>query len=159
MAQRTSRLKRSIVIVVAAVLGLGLAGVAVAYWTSTGTGDGTATTGTADGFDVTTDAPVGELAPGGPDQTVAFTVSNPGTKAQYLTSVTVTIAEADGTPWVPAGNCLAADYHATVTTPAPTGDIAAQGSVAGVITVELDNTPVNQDDCQGQDVPLHLVAA
>jgi hypothetical protein len=159
MAQRTSRLKRSIVIIVATVLGLGVAGVAIAYWTSTGEADGTATTGTSDGFTVTPAAAAGELAPGGPDQTVAFTVTNPGTKAQYLTSVTVTIENVNGTPWVPPVGCDAADYSATITTAPPVGDIAVNGVVNGEATVELANTAVNQDACQGEVVPLHFVAA
>jgi hypothetical protein len=159
MAQHTSRLKRSVVIIVATVLGLGIAGVAVAYWTSTGQADGTATTGTSEAFTVTPAAAAGELAPGGPDQTVAFTVTNPGSKAQYLTSVTVSIENVDGTPWVPAGACDAADYHATITTAPPAGNIGVNAVVNGEATVELDNTAVNQDACQGQTVPLHFVAA
>ncbi len=159
MAQRTSRFKRSIVIVVAVVMGLAGAGVAFAYWTSSGTGDGTATTGTSEDFTITPAGAVGELAPGGPDQTVAFTVENDGSKALYLSGVTVTIENTDGSAWVPAGDCLPADYDVTITTAPPVGNILAGASVAGEATVTLDNTAINQDDCQGQVVPLHFVAA
>lgn len=160
MAQRTSRLKRSIVIIVASVLGLGVAGVAFAYWTSTGTGDGTATTGASQAFTITPAAARGELAPGGPGQTVAFTVNNPATKAQYLTAVTVSIENVNGTPWVPPVGCDAADYDAAISTAAPVGNILAGATaVGGVATVTLTNTAANQDACQGQIVPLHFVAA
>lgn len=161
MAQRTSRIKRSIVVVVSVVLGLAGVGVAFAYWTSTGTGDGTATTGTSTPFTVTPGALTGTIVPDGAGQTMAFTVKNPVAAAgpQYLTGVTVTIENANGTAWTPPAGCDAADYHATITTAPPAGDIAVGASVAGEATVTLVDTPVNQDACQGLPVPLHFVAA
>jgi hypothetical protein len=136
------------------------AGAAFAYWTATGTGTGTATTGESVAFAVTTQPPVGVLAPGNAGQTVTYTVDNPGSSAQRLTNVTVTIAGPNGAPWQPAGNCRAADYTATMTSKPPVGDIAAGGSsTPGTVTVTLANTGANQDDCQGQSVPLYLVAS
>ena len=159
MAQTmSSGRKRIITAVTAALLILG-GGVAFAYWTSGGTGAGTATTGTSTAFTITAAAPDGTIAPGNAGQTVVFTVTNPGTSPQYLTQVTATLAEADGTPWVPAGGCLIEDYTVAVSTPAPVGDIAAGDSVDGVVTVTLANTAANQNPCQGQDVPLYFVAS
>ena len=109
-------------------------------------------------FENATDPAVGELAPGSDGQTVGFTVTNPGAGTQRLTGVTVEIADAEGEAWVPAGDCLAADYTATVTD-SPAGEIAPDGSLDGTVTVTLANTSVNQDDCRGRDVPLFVTAS
>lgn len=151
--------KKRATIALAAILTFSAAGVAFAYWTSTGTGAGEATTGTSVAFTITSEDPVGTIAPGSAGQTVAFTVTNDGEGTQHLTGVTVAMASADGTPWVPTGTCLIGDYTATITTVPAAGDIVADGSVDGEVTVTLANTAVDQDDCQGQEVPLHLVAS
>jgi hypothetical protein len=158
MAITRSRTKRRTVIALASVLTLAGAAAAFAYWTSTGSGEGEATTGESVAFEITSDPAVGTIAPGSAGQTVDFTVSNPGEGTQYLEGVTVALAEADGTPWDPTGECLIADYTATVSTAPPVGDVLAGGSVDGVATVTLVNTAVNQDDCQGQTVPLYFTA-
>lgn len=160
MAKRTSRFKRAIVIISVSVLGLAGAGVAYAYWTSTGTGDGIATTGQAVAFTIAAADPVGNLAPGDAGQTIAFTVTNPATGPQYLSGVTVTMADAAGVAWVPPAGCLIADYTASISTQPATGDIAAGATrTGGVATVTLADTTADQDACQGAIVPLHFVAS
>ncbi|MEP6560880.1 MAG: hypothetical protein ABJD68_07375 [Nakamurella sp.] len=159
MAQRISRLKKGLVIVAAAALTIGGAGAAFAYWTAGGTGDGEATTGNTVDFAFSFGAVDGDLIPGGAGQTVEFTVSNPAEGPQYLTSITVTIADDQGIQWVPPTNCAFSAYHAAVTTAPTPGIIASAGSFNGVVTVTLDNTVLNQDACKGEIVPLHLVAA
>ncbi|GHH65818.1 hypothetical protein [Promicromonospora soli] len=159
MAKTLHQDKKRIAVILAAVLTITGVGVAFAYWTSTGTGTGSATTGESVAFTITSDPAVGTLAPGSAGQTVDFTVTNPGEGTQNLTDVTVTLATVDGTPWVPTGdNCLAADYTATVTD-VPAGQIPAGGSLDGTATVTLTNTTANQDDCQGQEVPLYFTAS
>jgi hypothetical protein len=125
MAITLSRRKKSTAIALAAVLTLAGAGVAFAYWTSAGSGTGEATTGESAAFTITSEEAVGTIAPGNDGQTVDFTVSNPSDGPLYLTSVAVTIATADGTPWAPTGDCQLADYTATISTAPPAGDIAA----------------------------------
>ncbi|MFI8527284.1 hypothetical protein ACIGB8_22705 [Promicromonospora sukumoe] len=159
MEESLNRGKKRTAAILAAALALTGVGVAFAYWTATGTGTGTATTGESVAFTITSEEGVGELAPGSAGQTVDFTVTNPGEGTQNLSEVTVEIADAEGEPWEPEGECLAADYTAEVTTAPPAGDIAAGGSVDGTVTVTLDNTAVNQDDCQGQGVPLLITAS
>jgi hypothetical protein len=159
MAKVISRTRRSTIIAFVAIFTLAGAGIAFAYWTSTGTGSGTASTGASTAFTITSEPAVGTIAPGNAGQTVDFTVTNPSTSPQYLTEVTVALAETDGTPWVPAAGCLIADYTATITTVPPAGDIPGGGSVDGVVTVTLANTAVNQDACQGEDVPLYFAAS
>ena len=153
-----NRSKKRIAIILAAVLTITGAGVAFAYWISTGSGSGTAKTGESVAFTITSDPAVGTIAPGSAGQTVDFTVTNPGEGTQNLTGVTVTLATADGTPWEPTRDCLAADYTATVTDN-PSGEMPAGGSLGGTATVTLASTADNQDDCQGQDVPLLLTAS
>lgn len=153
-----NRGKKRIAIILAAILTITGAGVAFAYWTSTGTGSGTATTGESIAFTITSETAVGTIAPGNAGQTVDFTVTNPGEGTQNLTGVTVTMATADGTPWVPEGECLIDDYIATVTDN-PSGEILPGGSLDGTATVTLTSTAANQDDCQGQDVPLYFSAS
>jgi hypothetical protein len=154
--------KRRITAAVAA-LGIVAAGssLAIAYWTSTGTGVGSATTGAATDFTVTSTAPTGDpLTPGGTAQTVAFTVTNPGTGSSDLTSVETTVANADGTPWAPAGagaGCTAADY-AVGTPTVDYGELAGGEDVQGTVTVTMVNTAADQDACQGLTVPLYFVA-
>lgn len=159
MATTRLRAKKRIAIALASILILTGAAAAFAYWTSTGSGEGEATTGVSVDFEITSEPAVGTIAPGSAGQTVDFTVSNPGEGTQYLTGVTVALAEADGTPWVPTGDCLIADYTATISTAPPVGDILAGDTVDGVATVTLANTAVNQDDCQGQVVPLYFTAS
>ncbi len=146
---------------VAVVAGLVLAGggLAFAYWTSTGTGSGEATTGESVAFTIDVDpATGGPLTPGGPTQTVAFTVNNPSTGTLDLSDVTVTVANADGSAWTAVAGCSAADYDVD----APTivyGPIAGGGDVDGTVTITMINTDSDQDGCQNADVPLYFVAS
>jgi hypothetical protein len=157
-AGRPNRKRKTTAVAAALVLVGG--GAAYAYWTSTGIGEGEATTGASVAFEFTVQSAVGNIAPGNAGQTVGYTVDNPGTSAQYLTDVTVAIANPDGSPWVPAVGCSAADYTAAMTVKPDAGDIPAGGSSApGTVTVTLANTGVNQDACQGQTVPLYFVAS
>jgi hypothetical protein len=153
--RRKSRPQSFLTIILSTVLALAAGGgIAFAYWTSTGTGTGTASTGVSEAFDITSNVPEGYLAPGSAGQTVGFTVTNPTAAVLSLTAVTVRIALATGADWVPTGDCSAADYSVSITTPPTAGEIGPDGLVTGTATVILANTAVNQDDCQGQDVPL-----
>lgn len=159
MAKSFSRGKKRITIGAIALLTLAGAGAAFAYWTSIGTGVGEATTGESVAFVLESEPAVGVIAPGSAGQTVDFTVTNPGEGTQNLAAVTVTLATADGTAWVPTGECDVADYAVTVSTAPVYGEIASGEGVTGTATVTLANTAVNQDDCQGQVVPLYFVAS
>ncbi|MCS5719778.1 hypothetical protein N1027_16715 [Herbiconiux sp. CPCC 205763] len=159
MARTIRRGKKRITIGVIALLTVAGAGAAFAYWTSTGSGTGAATTGESVAFTITSETAVGTIAPGNAGQTVDFTVTNPGEGSQYLTTVTVALATAAGVPWVPAGDCSIDDYVATISTAPPAGQIAAGASVDGTATVTLTNTAENQNDCQGQTVPLYFEAS
>lgn len=164
MAQRISRTKKILVVAAVGALTLGGAGAAFAYWTSTGEGEGEAVTGASVAFTFDVEVADGDLSPGSDGQTVAFTVSNPGEGSQLLGEVLVYLATPDdtdnGLPWVPPVGCAFADYAAAITVQPTQGELAAGATTAvgGVATVTLANTAVNQDACQGADVPLLFVA-
>jgi hypothetical protein len=158
--ERKTTMGRKLITVLAAVVLVGAGGsLAYAYWTSTGNGVGSATTGTSVPFVVASAGPTGgPLTPGGPPQSVAFTVTNPGTGSQDLSSVVVTVANNDGSAWTTVLGCSAADY--TVGTPTITyGQIAPSGSLAGTVTVTMNNLATNQDACKSVPVPLYFVAS
>jgi len=153
------RTKKFIIAGVAAALVIGGGGAAFAYWTAQGEGTGTATTGVSVEFAVTSLAPVGDpLVPGGSTQSVTFTVANDSTTPQTLTSVTVAVANADGSEWIAVTGCSAADY--TLGTPSVVyGEIAGGADVSGTVTIAMNNLGTDQDACQGVTVPLYLVAS
>lgn len=155
----TTRKKRiTITAIVTAALVLGGGGAAFAYWTAQGTGTGTATTGDSTPFTVTSTTSGLALTPGGPGQTVSFTVRNPGTGSQYLTSVAVTVANLDGTPWTRVANCSASDYSITNVS-VPNLQIASLGSFVGSATITMNNLNANQDGCKLASVPLYFSAS
>ena len=159
MSRLKSRTQRAVVLCVAAALVVGGGGAAFAYWSSAGAGTGSATTGTSATFTVTSEtATGGPLVPGGDSQSVAFTVTNPSTATLLLSSVTVSVANADGSTWVAVPGCSAADY--TIGTPAITyGQVAGGAEVDGTVTVTMINRAANQDPCQDVTVPLYFVAS
>jgi len=159
MYKHNAKNRRIAVFAVAAGLVLAGGGVAFAYWTSSGTGEGYATTGESEEFVLTSEDPTGApLTPGGPSQSVAFTVANESTATLNLANVTVTVANADGSAWTAVAGCSADDY--TVGTPTIVyGPIAGGTDVDGTVTVSMANSDSNQDACQNADVPLYFVAS
>lgn len=159
MSRIRSRTKKIVIIAIAAALIVGGGGAAFAYWTSSGTGTGTATTGTSVALTVTSSAPTGgPLSPGGPSQSVAFSVANPGSGSQQLASIVVSVATSTGTVWNAVPGCSASDY--ALGTPVITyGPIAGGASVSGTVTVTMNALGSNQDACQGVVVPLYFVAS
>ncbi|MBC7594948.1 MAG: hypothetical protein H7288_13590 [Kineosporiaceae bacterium] len=156
----TTRAKRiTITAIVTGALVLGGGGAAFAYWTAQGIGSGVATTTSSTPFTVTSTSPSGApLTPGGPSQSVAFTVKNPGTGSQKLSAVAVTVAASDGSAWAAVSGCSAADY----TIGAPNiayGQIASSATVSGTVTITMNNLDRSQDGCKNTDVPLYFSAS
>ena len=160
-------LKKKLAIAAAAASLAGSAGVAFAYWTSSGTGSGSATAGTDTAWEVTTDGASGApLTPGGPLQTVGIHVKNNRSGNQGLQSLTVKVANADGTAWS-SGTCDADDFSISATTAgsdhviafSPVVDLASGATHDDSVSVQLVNkSTVNQNDCRGVTVPLHVTA-
>ena len=159
MNKLTKRNKVAVLVVAGVtVLAVG-GGLAIAYWSSTGTGTGTGTTGTSTSFTVAASAPTGgPMTPGGTGESVAFTVTNPGSGSQNLSSVVVTVAGAGGAAWTSVAGCSSADY--TVGTPVIAyGQIAAGATVAGTVTIGMNNLATSQDGCKLAAVPMYFVAS
>jgi hypothetical protein len=154
-------------IALVAILAVAVAAVGgYAYWTSTGSGSGSVTVGTDTPWQVEVAAATGgPLTPGGPYQTVGYTVTNNGSGNQALAGVTVSVAESDGSAWDGPGNCSAADFSVNG---APAGTAAyatalAQvfgpgGSSSASVTVQMVETNANQNDCRTAHPPLLFVA-
>jgi hypothetical protein len=155
-----SRKRRvTITAIAAAILLSGGGGVAFAYWTSSGSGAGVASTGTATAFTVTTSDPTGgPLTPGGPAETVTFTVANPGTGSQKLSAVVARVAASDGTAWTAIAGCSALDYSLSIPT-ITYGEIAGSSSVSGTVTITMLDLGSSQDSCKNASIPLYFAAS
>ena len=155
--KKPSRIKR-IAVVGGTTIALVGGGAAFAYWTTSGSGTGSASTGTSSAFGVQVEqVNLTDLTPGGPTDTVHFTVSNNNSGAQRLQAVVAKVGTADGTDWSVTG-CSTADF--TVSAPAFTaGDIASGGSTSGTFTIQMVNSTSNQDGCKGVTVPLYVSAS
>lgn len=169
------RSKKAVAVLVAGAIVLGGAGAALAYFTSTGAGTGSASVGAAGSWTVNevSALPANSLypdaAPGGANiETVTYNVTNGGSGAQNLSSVTVSVDPAYS--YVDANvdpACTAADFSLNGGTPgASASDNALAGEVdAGAttgnstFTIELIDNSANQDSCESQSIPLVFSAS
>lgn len=153
---RITKKKAAVVIAISAVAMAG-AGGAYAYWTTGGTGTGTGTTGNSTNFTVAQSGTLTNLVPG-VGQTVTFTVTNPASYAQYLSSAVLSVNSfsQQAAPAKPA--CTQADISVSAVTIAA-GDIVAGGTRNGTATVTLLNAATNQDNCKNITVPLTFTAS
>lgn len=168
-------MKRKVVVVASTVaLVLGIGGAAFAYFTSQGTGTGTGVVGNAGGWIITASSPSGYLYPeapvgAGPNiETTGYSVENSGGGNQVLTSVTISVANSDGSAWSSQTDatepaCTAADFSVDAGNP---GDAYVDTSLAGTyvggqtnygtFTLEMIDNGLNQDNCQGLTVPVYF---
>lgn len=173
----------------AAALIAGGAGVAFAYWTTTGSGDGTGSAGTATNwtvaFQATTEDTAGvALSPGGPTETVHFTIKNPDSGHAALDDVALTVANAQAPVTFSSQTdaskpaCTAADFTITsisltdgAAVPtvkssatsevigSPLYDVAGGDTITGTATLAMVDGTGNQDNCQGVTVPVHAAVS
>ena len=137
----------------AAVVVASGAGVAFAYWTSTGSGTGTASADSAKNWTVVVDSTdLKDLSPAGPTETVHFHVTNPGTGVQHLNNTLASVASTSNL------GCTAGDF-AVGTTVITYGDVAAGATVNGTFTLQMKDTGVDQNACQGVTVNLKVDAS
>lgn len=163
MSIRTMSRKKRLTITAAVTAALLVAGggAAFAYWTAYGSGTGTATTGTTTNFTITSTtsggSTGGSLTPGGPPQTITFTVTNPGAGKQKLSTITPTITSATAPNVFPTTGCTAADYY--FGTPSVIyGEIAAGGTLSGSVTLTMNDSTTDQDGCKGLTIPVLITA-
>jgi hypothetical protein len=185
--------KKVAAIGVAAGLVLGGAGAAFAYFTTSSTGAGSASVGSQASWSIATTSAVGSaLTPSVTDtscppsipsagatgdcsssQTLTYTVTNHSGVQEALSGVTISVANADGSPWAPTkaiaadDACSASDFSIdgnTVGT--PFDDTSLAGPVNPGVTTSSSNVSVilvdnsaNQDNCEGLTHPLYFVAS
>jgi hypothetical protein len=183
--------KRIAAVALVGVMIAGASGVAAAFFTSTGAGTGNVTvaqatkwavgeTGTPTGGPLVPDYKIGFCCQGGggigtgtPNvQTDTYYVNNPATAGiQNLTSVTISVAQSDGSVWSAQADgtkpaCTAADFSVggqavgsawTVTSLA--GPFNPGMSKYGTVTVEMIDNGLIQNNCQGLAVPLYFSAS
>ncbi|WP_305787634.1 hypothetical protein [Symbioplanes lichenis] len=158
--QRRKNRRRAALVMVPTVAGVFVAGTAFAYWTTSGAGTATSTAGTNTAVTVTGVGATG-LTPGGTAQPITFTINNPGTTAQYISSVAVSIASVTKASGATGSDCTAADF--TLTQPNAINEDIASGSKSYGSTqgakIAMINTAVNQDGCKGATINLAFAAS
>ncbi|RNL61016.1 hypothetical protein EFK50_16650 [Nocardioides marmoriginsengisoli] len=128
-------------------------GIAFAYWTSTGSGTGTATTGTSSVWDVQVDeVDLDNLTPGGPTNTIPFSVQNDNSGVQRLQNTVASVVDTSDP------GCTSDDFTVSATT-ITYGDVASGATVNGTFTVQMIDTGSNQDACKGVTVNLKVDAS
>lgn len=140
-------MRKRILVPVAAIAALALAGIAVAYFTASGSGSGSATVGTDAGVAIENVTITGTLYPGG-SADVDFTVRNLSSDSSV--KVGKVVVDSIRTP----AGCDAADFSFDDVD--VNAEIAADDTTTGRGTLEMANTNVSQDDCQGGTVDLNL---
>ncbi len=156
---------------------IALAGVAYAYFSSTGTGTGSATVGTSTALTVTGTS-ASTLYPG-TTSSISFTVSNPGTGHEQLTSIQLASVKAcvgSGSSWN-GSSCSNSGTEATTCESVETGatdgntanfwmpnvsenqDVAGGASNATVTnngTLTMNDLSSNQDACKNANLTLNF---
>jgi len=135
--------KRLIVLAIAGAT-VALAAGAFAYFTAAGSGSGSATVGSASGITLSGD-PVGDLYPDGADVPVTVTISNPGSGAQHVGTVSGTVAD--------NGLCLGTWF--VVDSVVYGGTIAPGGSDTADTNVRMLDSGTDQNVCQGKSMTVN----
>jgi hypothetical protein len=168
--------KKRIAVPLATVAALVIAGAAVAYFTSTGSGTGSAKVGNPSNWAVTVSpATGGALYPGHGTDVLTYTVNNPSSGQQNLSSVTATVnAYVSSGPSDPnaadvgdvtqGGNpqagCLASWFTPVNTPPTPLpNDMAGGATVNGSVSVSMTDAATSQNACQGVNPDITVNAS
>jgi hypothetical protein len=146
------------------VAALAIAGAAIAYFTSSGSGSGQASVGTATAFSVTVSAPTGgPLLPGSGSENLAYTVKNPGSGTQNLSTSSAKVAKDSNGDVTANGASVAgckASWFAAVNNAPTYGPLAGGASVNGSVDVTMpNNTTDNQDSCQSAQPDITVTVA
>lgn len=135
---------RKRVLVLGIVASLAIAGAAFAYFTNSGSGTGSATVGTSDAITLASDS-VGPLYPGGADAPVTVDITNPGSGAQYVGTVSGSVAD--------NGGCLGSWFEVDAAPYA--ASLAAGASDSAETLVRMIDSGTNQDVCKGKTMTIN----
>jgi hypothetical protein len=143
--------------VLGAVAVFAVAGIAVAFFTANGSGTGTATVGSAS--EITLAGTItGELYPAGTPAEVSVLVTNSGKGSQavgsvHLASISTDVAHEECDLSVTGGNpaFTMADISVSKT-------LAAGGTTTVSGSLQMNDTKVTQNTCQGAPLTLHFTS-
>lgn len=180
---------RKLVVAGAVVTAVAVAGVAYAYFTDKGQGTGSAVTGTAPPFTVSSTADTaGDLVPNttigtGTKDTIDYTVTNPSSGNERLTTVAISVGGSTGTSptatetnWTATSGAYPACTSASFSvggqavgdgvtpgsgayTVSPATTLAPGGVYSGTFTLQMIDNGANQDSCAGVTVPIFISAS
>jgi hypothetical protein len=136
--------KRIAVALVALVVAIGTAVGALAYFTNNGSGTGTATVGTSSHIDLSS-TPVGTLYPGGADVPVTVSITNTGSGAQYVATISGSVADNAG--------CLGSWFQ--VDSVNYNGDLGAGASDSAGTHVRMLDSGTDQNVCKGKTMTIN----
>jgi hypothetical protein len=136
--------KKRVILLGIAALAIALGTGAFAYFTSSGSGTGTAGVGSSSTIQLSSGT-VGGLFPGGADVPVTVTIHNPGSGAEYVGTVSGSVADNGGCSgtWFQVDNVT---YGAT---------LAAGGSDTVSTNVRMLDSGTNQNACQSQSMTIN----
>jgi hypothetical protein len=123
------------------------AGIAYAYFTASGSGTGAATVGSASAIQLSSDS-VSDLYPGAADTAVTVHVTNAGSSAQYVDTISGTVAD--------SGSCLGSWFEVDSINYASTLAAGASDDTSTVIRMLESGT--NQDACQGASLTINWLS-
>jgi len=149
-----SRFTRKRLLTGVALVGvLAVTGIAVAYFTSTGSGTGTATVGSSQALTLhgTT---AGTLYPAG-SSTVSFTVDNPSSGSEYLSTIHLASVTTDSTH----STCGVSAFTMPDVTVNQTVASGTGVAVTATGTLSMADTGTNQNACQGAPLTLNLTGS
>jgi hypothetical protein len=131
---------------------------ALAYFTGSGTGTGTATVGSVSSTVTISGSVSSELLPGGAATTVKITVKNTGSQAGHVETVSLTSITTDAghsscdTSITGAKPAFAMAPVSIAKTLAAGEEATANGSL------QMNDTGVSQNACQGASLTLHFAS-
>jgi hypothetical protein len=144
--------KKGIALLATMIAAIAAAVGAYAYFTNSGSGTGTASVGTSSHIDLSSD-PVSTLYPGGADVPVTVDISNPGSGAQYVGTISGSVDTYDPTPLSnSADDCLGSWFEVDDITYNNT--LAAGGSDSADTNVRMLDSGTNQDACKNATVTI-----
>jgi hypothetical protein len=147
-------MRKRVLLAVGAALALSAAGGAYAYFSATGSGSGSASVGSASAVAIS-GTTAGDLYPDGAASEVAITVSNPGDGTQHVGSVQLaSISGPEGCDTSLSG----AKPAFAMADVAVDADLVAGASKDVVGSLQMNDTGVSQDACQGGSLTLHFTS-
>jgi hypothetical protein len=148
-------------VVLAAIVAVALAiasGVAYAYFTAAGAGSGSASVGNATAI-VLTPTITGTLYPGGTAASVSVVVKNNGSGAQYVNLIHLASITPDASHPTCVTSVGAAPANAfTMADVSVATNLAPAGTTTKVGSLQMNDTTINQDACQGATLTLNFTS-